>query len=128
MYRVPMLTPLEEGEPNKGGKRTSVSKKTYSLAEDEALRALVEAGYPNLQASDLARLLPPGLFEDELLMMADVRAYYHVAYKVSCFLQLRFKALIALNSVSSIIFLLPSNMVFIIPWQNNFLRAFSRTY
>ncbi|KAG1834900.1 P-loop containing nucleoside triphosphate hydrolase protein [Suillus variegatus] len=49
--------------------------------EDKALRALAEAGYTNLRVSDLARLLPPDSFEEELVVMADVRAYYHVAYK-----------------------------------------------
>ncbi|KAG2355058.1 P-loop containing nucleoside triphosphate hydrolase protein [Suillus spraguei] len=47
----------------------------------KALRALAEAGYAGLQVSDLARLLPPDSFEEELIVMADVRAYYHVAYK-----------------------------------------------
>jgi thymidylate synthase ThyX len=60
----------------------------------KALRALVEAGYPNLRVSDLARLLPPDSFEEELVVMADVRAYYHVAYKVSCTHQLHFKRFI----------------------------------
>jgi predicted ester cyclase len=49
--------------------------------EAKALRALAEAGYAGLQVSDLARLLPPDSFEEELVVMADVRAYYHVAYK-----------------------------------------------
>ncbi|KAG1727762.1 P-loop containing nucleoside triphosphate hydrolase protein [Suillus paluster] len=49
--------------------------------EAKALRALAEAGYANLRISDLARLLPPDSFEEELVVMADVRAYYHVAYK-----------------------------------------------
>ncbi|KAG1834946.1 P-loop containing nucleoside triphosphate hydrolase protein [Suillus subluteus] len=47
----------------------------------KALRALAEAGYAGLRVSDLARLLPPDSFEEELVVMADVRAYYHVAYK-----------------------------------------------
>ncbi|KAG1785552.1 P-loop containing nucleoside triphosphate hydrolase protein [Suillus plorans] len=47
----------------------------------KALRALAEAGYAGLQVSDLARLLPPDSFEEELVVMADVRAYFHVAYK-----------------------------------------------
>ncbi|KAG1876589.1 P-loop containing nucleoside triphosphate hydrolase protein [Suillus subalutaceus] len=47
----------------------------------KALRALAEAGYAGLRISDLARLLPPDSFEEELVVMADVRAYYHVAYK-----------------------------------------------
>ncbi|KAG1745129.1 P-loop containing nucleoside triphosphate hydrolase protein, partial [Suillus paluster] len=49
--------------------------------EAKALRALAEAGYTNLTVPDLARLLPPDSFEEELIVMADVRAYYHVAYK-----------------------------------------------
>ncbi|KAG2153903.1 P-loop containing nucleoside triphosphate hydrolase protein [Suillus clintonianus] len=49
--------------------------------EAKALRALAEAGYASLRVSDLARLLPPDSFEAELVVMADVRAYYHVAYK-----------------------------------------------
>jgi hypothetical protein len=49
--------------------------------EAKALRALADAGYAGLCVSDLARLLPPDSFEEELVVMADVRAYYHVAYK-----------------------------------------------
>ncbi|KAG2034094.1 P-loop containing nucleoside triphosphate hydrolase protein [Suillus americanus] len=51
------------------------------LKSNKALRALAEAGYANLRVSDLARLLPPDSFEEELIVMADVRAYFHVAYK-----------------------------------------------
>lgn len=56
----------------------------YSVSETpeaKALRALAEAGYANLGIPDLARLLPPDSFQEELVVMADVRAYYHVAYK-----------------------------------------------
>lgn len=35
----------------------------------------------SLRVSELARLLLLGSFEEELAVMADVRAYYHVAYK-----------------------------------------------
>jgi thymidylate synthase ThyX len=49
--------------------------------ESKALRALAEAGYTSLSIPDLARLLPPDSREKELIVMADVRAYYHVAYK-----------------------------------------------
>lgn len=54
---------------------------TPETPESKALRALAEAGYANLRKSDLARLLPPDSREKELIVMADVRAYYHVAYK-----------------------------------------------
>lgn len=33
---------------------------------------------------DLAKLLPPDIYEDELEVMAEVRAYFQVVYKV-CF-------------------------------------------
>ncbi|KAG1772028.1 P-loop containing nucleoside triphosphate hydrolase protein [Suillus occidentalis] len=46
-----------------------------------ALRALANAGYVHISIPDLARLLPPEPYEKELIVMADVRAYYHVAYK-----------------------------------------------
>ncbi|KAG2335265.1 hypothetical protein BDR05DRAFT_954205, partial [Suillus weaverae] len=46
-----------------------------------ALRALAQAGYGPLSIPDLARLLPPDPYEKELIVMADIRAYYHVAYK-----------------------------------------------
>ncbi|KAG1878986.1 P-loop containing nucleoside triphosphate hydrolase protein [Suillus subluteus] len=49
--------------------------------ESKALRALAEAGYTGLSIPDLARLIPPDSREKELIVMADVRAYYHVAYK-----------------------------------------------
>ncbi|KIJ12489.1 hypothetical protein PAXINDRAFT_171186 [Paxillus involutus ATCC 200175] len=48
-----------------------------------ALYYLTQAGYSGLTADDLNRLRPynPNDFEDELIVMADVRAYFHVAYK-----------------------------------------------
>jgi GTPase SAR1 family protein len=54
---------------------------TWETPEAKALRALAEAGYANIGIPDLARLLPPDSFQEELVVMADVRAYYHVAYK-----------------------------------------------
>jgi hypothetical protein len=94
--------------------------------EAKALRTLAEAGYAGLHVSDLARLLPPDSFEEELVVMADVRAYYHVAYKVSLAHHLRFNALITSSSASLTIFLSRSSMLSITPWRNNFRRVFSR--
>ncbi|KIK46797.1 hypothetical protein CY34DRAFT_799955 [Suillus luteus UH-Slu-Lm8-n1] len=54
---------------------------TSETPEAKALRALAEAGYANLSIQDLSRLLPPDSREKELIVMADVRAYFHVAYK-----------------------------------------------
>jgi hypothetical protein len=50
--------------------------------EDRALKALSEMGYAHLRKEDLARLHPPDEFYEELTVMADVRAYFQVAYKV----------------------------------------------
>ncbi|KAH9946711.1 hypothetical protein B0H21DRAFT_693224 [Amylocystis lapponica] len=48
---------------------------------DVALEALSELGYKNLTKADLERLHPPDDFEEELEVMADVRAYFQVSYK-----------------------------------------------
>jgi len=42
---------------------------------------LADLGYTGLSIESLARLQPPDEFEDELIVMADVRAYFQVAYK-----------------------------------------------
>lgn len=44
---------------------------------------LSQMGYSGLKNEDLARLHPPDAFEEELRVMADVRSYFQVAYKVS---------------------------------------------
>lgn len=96
----PSCISSEEGEERsscntpKARKYKSTSESRGSLVPSDppmvetpvakALRALAEAGYPNVQASDLSRLVPSDSFEEELIVMAEVRAYYHVAYKVSC--------------------------------------------
>ncbi|KAG2129046.1 P-loop containing nucleoside triphosphate hydrolase protein [Suillus bovinus] len=73
-----VVPPQPETPSSKSKARIS---STIEITEEKALRALAEAGYTNLRVSDLARLLPPDSFEEELVVMADVRAYYHVAYK-----------------------------------------------
>ena len=51
--------------------------------ETQALHYLAQAGYKGLTVDDLARLSPRDqYFEDELVIMADVRAYFTLAYKV----------------------------------------------
>jgi hypothetical protein len=54
----------------------------YSNPTQTALEALAEVGYANITASDLSRLSPPDEFEEELQVMANVRAYFQVAHKV----------------------------------------------
>jgi hypothetical protein len=104
----------------------SMEESPVETPEDTALKALAAAGYSNLRVSDLARLLPPDSFEEELVVMADVRAYFNNAYKVSCAHSHHFKVLYPSSSVSSTIFLLQSSMLSIMPWQINCRRAFSR--
>lgn len=57
----------------------------YPTPKDRALSALAEIGYKNLSGADLIRLAPPDRFSEELIVMADVRAYFQVSYKVSEF-------------------------------------------
>ena len=85
------------------GKMSSQAQKAYGMGEtivvnesprshppapvvspiDQALRYLVQAGYEGLTVDDLARLAPPDeQFDDELTVMADVRAYFTIACKV----------------------------------------------
>ena len=92
----PVGTPYRSAYSNVQAPQVNVVRTLVEseMPQAKALRALAEAGYPNLRVSDLSRLLPPDSFEEELVVMADVRAYYHVAYKVSCTHQLHFKAFI----------------------------------
>jgi hypothetical protein len=111
---------------SKNSKLRMQSTPLADTPEAKALRALADAGYANLRVSDLARLLPPDSFEEELSVMADVRAYYHVAYKVNLARHLRFNVLIAPSSASLTIFLSRSSMLSIMLWRDNFRRVFSR--
>jgi hypothetical protein len=50
--------------------------------EKELLSVLAKAGRSGLQAHDLARLDEPDKFETEMVVMAEVRGYFQIAYKV----------------------------------------------
>ena len=60
-----------------------------SPQESQALNYLAQAGYGGLTVEDLVRLTPRDNFEDELIVMADVRAYFTIAYKVRAYPYLR---------------------------------------
>ena len=51
----------------------------------QALGTLAQLGYEGLKAEDLGRLIQADPYEEELNVMADVMAYFHVAYKVQFF-------------------------------------------
>lgn len=57
-------------------------QKRGSTATERALSALAELGYEGLTSEDLGSLLKSDPFEEEITVMADVMAYFHVAYKV----------------------------------------------
>ncbi|PCH44638.1 hypothetical protein WOLCODRAFT_139118 [Wolfiporia cocos MD-104 SS10] len=49
--------------------------------QKEAIALLVKLGYVGVTVEDLGKLNPPDEFEEELQVMAEVRAYFQVAYK-----------------------------------------------
>ncbi|KAG1838318.1 P-loop containing nucleoside triphosphate hydrolase protein [Suillus subluteus] len=81
MYRAPIRHIGEAKGPMASRPGLPSLFEVHPVPDVESLRALAEAGYAGLRVSDLARLLPPDSFEEELVVMADVRAYYHIAYK-----------------------------------------------
>ena len=89
---------------------------------DEAIAALAGLGWHGLVAEDLGRLSGPDPHEQELTVMAETAAYFHVAYKVS---------------LTSLLLSLPFRAILIRPRQriidnvpriidHDFLRAISR--
>jgi hypothetical protein len=49
---------------------------------NQALSALAELGYHGLTSEDLGKLNPPDIYETEMEVMAKVRGYFQVTYKV----------------------------------------------
>jgi hypothetical protein len=49
-----------------------------------ALSALASLGYTGLTEEDLPKLLQADEYETELRVMAEVRGYFQVSYKVRC--------------------------------------------
>jgi hypothetical protein len=50
--------------------------------DNTLLAMLAERGFTSLTIADLGKLNPPDEFETELRIMAEVRGYFQVAYKV----------------------------------------------
>ena len=48
----------------------------------QALTALSAVGYSGLTEADLAKLRGADTYEQELIVMAETSAYFHIAYKV----------------------------------------------
>ena len=48
------------------------------------LEGLKRMGYNGVRSEDLQKLAPSDEYEEELALMAEVRAYFKVAYKACC--------------------------------------------
>ncbi|KDQ18068.1 hypothetical protein BOTBODRAFT_63785 [Botryobasidium botryosum FD-172 SS1] len=75
--RRPKDSPLPSKVPSQGGPGWVTP---LSEAVQEALASLTRAGF-SVKEEDLVRLEPVDEYEEELGVMADVRAYFQVAYK-----------------------------------------------
>ncbi|KAF8434537.1 P-loop containing nucleoside triphosphate hydrolase protein [Boletus edulis BED1] len=88
-YRIPESPPEGASKGSRPKKNLKLdhscvsmgASEAYETPEIQALRYLAQAGYKDLTVEDLARLYPRDQFEDELVVMADVRAYFTIAYK-----------------------------------------------
>ncbi|KAG5642230.1 hypothetical protein DXG03_003375 [Asterophora parasitica] len=73
-----LMTAIEEYEPS----ATAGPYFTTPLTGvAKVLSGLVELGYSSINAEALAKLIEPDRMEPALVIMADVRAYFQVAYK-----------------------------------------------
>lgn len=48
----------------------------------QAIALLTSVGYEGLKVEDLGKLHPPDIYEREMDVMAEVRGYFQVSYKV----------------------------------------------
>ncbi|PSR74398.1 hypothetical protein PHLCEN_2v9906 [Hermanssonia centrifuga] len=67
---APMLDIMQEDDESR------------EVLQNTALSALAALGF-HVTATDLGKLHPPDIYEEELEVMAEVRAYFQVAYKLS---------------------------------------------
>lgn len=65
-----------------GPRNKTADHNTIIGYENDALRALASLGISRVIASDLYRLQPLEDISDEITVMADVRSYFQVTYKV----------------------------------------------
>ncbi|KAF7797716.1 hypothetical protein EIP86_008916 [Pleurotus ostreatoroseus] len=64
-------------------KKARQSDNGFTTPEDiaEALAALAKIGHQGLKEDDLPRLFGPDPYEEELIVMAEMSAYFHVVYQ-----------------------------------------------
>ena len=86
----PKFQGLPTPQPSFGASTSSVPQKRRLEMDDEErkrheMQALASLTYllgRSVDLEDLSKLLPPDVYEEELEVMAEVRAYFKVAYKV----------------------------------------------
>jgi hypothetical protein len=72
--------PVTPAQPASAAVTTSVARDLEKI--NSVLALLAEVGYTGLNAEDLGKLNPPDEYETELHVMAEVRGYFQVSYKV----------------------------------------------
>lgn len=77
---VALPVPLSSGTVQAGAGPTNQTSDSDKVIA--ALAALADLGYTGLRLEDLGKLNPPDEYETELEVMAEVRAFFQVAYKV----------------------------------------------
>lgn len=50
------------------------------------MASLAKLGYTGITVENLGQLIPPDEYEEELEVMAEVRGYFQVSYKVKAFI------------------------------------------
>ncbi|KAF8152891.1 P-loop containing nucleoside triphosphate hydrolase protein [Pholiota molesta] len=82
-FASPNQLTFEAQNPQKSafGTPTAPNQTQAHPALSKVLSGLAELGLTGVKAEDLPKLLPPDPMEPALVIMADVRAYFQVAYK-----------------------------------------------
>lgn len=82
-WQLPTPQPSLDTHAAQGQKRarSSLDDEQRAQYEQQAVLALTALGY-KVDVPDFPKLLPPDVYEDELQVMAEIRAYFRVAYKV----------------------------------------------
>ena len=85
--------------PNRNDSAKQSNKRALDLSDAELTQIrnrisadLASIGIPGVTATDLRKLNPPDIYEREMEVMAEVRAYFHVSYKVRYFYELAFRS------------------------------------
>ncbi|KAK7676574.1 hypothetical protein QCA50_020450 [Cerrena zonata] len=78
---APQRAPEPTADVPQSNKRSlPVDDEQRAAVERRVLAGLAELGY-NCSVVDLGKLVPPDIYEQEMDVMAEVRAYFHVPYK-----------------------------------------------